>query len=114
MADPCGESAAAAAIMAALSVDKPGVGNSTGHGKRAPAAALRNPWLQATPPETITVDAPISSAERIMRNYERSFGVHAEPRFNEVVREGTTTIVREVAALQRSNRQLRVMNIIFD
>lgn len=41
------------------------------------------------------------SAERIMRNYERGVGVHAEPRFNEVVREGTTTIVREVAALQR-------------
>jgi two-component system nitrogen regulation sensor histidine kinase NtrY len=41
------------------------------------------------------------SAERIMRNYERGVGVQSEPRFNEVVREGTTTIVREVAALQR-------------
>ncbi len=40
------------------------------------------------------------SAERIIRNYERS-AVNAEPRFDEIVREGTTTIVREVAALQR-------------
>ena len=40
------------------------------------------------------------SAERIIRNYERS-AVNAEPRFEEIVREGTTTIVREVAALQR-------------
>jgi PAS domain S-box-containing protein len=41
------------------------------------------------------------SAERIMRNYERVPGAKTEPRFDEVVREGTTTIVREVAALQR-------------
>jgi len=41
------------------------------------------------------------SAERIMRNYDRGVGVRAEPKFTEVVREGTTTIVREVAALQR-------------
>ena len=41
------------------------------------------------------------SAERILRNYERSAGGTPEPRFDEVVREGTTTIVREVAALQR-------------
>ena len=41
------------------------------------------------------------SAERIMRNYERGTGGKTEPRFEEVVREGTTTIVREVAALQR-------------
>jgi two-component system, NtrC family, nitrogen regulation sensor histidine kinase NtrY len=41
------------------------------------------------------------SAERIMRNYERTVGSHPEPRFKEVVQEGTTTIVREVAALQR-------------
>jgi two-component system, NtrC family, nitrogen regulation sensor histidine kinase NtrY len=41
------------------------------------------------------------SAERIMRNYERGIGVQSEPRFSEVVREGTTTIVREVATLQR-------------
>jgi len=40
------------------------------------------------------------SAERIMRNYERIAG-KSEPRFDDVVREGTTTIVREVAALQR-------------
>lgn len=40
------------------------------------------------------------SAERIIRNYQRS-AVNAEPRFDEIVREGTTTIVREVAALQR-------------
>ena len=36
-----------------------------------------------------------------MRNYERGAGGKTEPRFDEVVREGTTTIVREVAALQR-------------
>ena len=41
------------------------------------------------------------SAERIMRNYERGLGGKTEPHFDEVVREGTTTIVREVAALQR-------------
>ncbi|HYR80020.1 MAG TPA: HAMP domain-containing protein, partial [Candidatus Dormibacteraeota bacterium] len=41
------------------------------------------------------------SAERIMRNYERAVGGKPEPRFDEVVREGTSTIVREVAALQR-------------
>lgn len=41
------------------------------------------------------------SAERIMRNYERTPGSQPEPRFREVVQEGTTTIVREVAALQR-------------
>ena len=41
------------------------------------------------------------SAERIMRNDERGVGAKTEPRFDEVVREGTTTIVREVAALQR-------------
>ena len=41
------------------------------------------------------------SAERIMRNYERTPGSQPEPRFKEVVQEGTTTIVREVAALQR-------------
>lgn len=41
------------------------------------------------------------SAERIMRNYERTFGSQTEPKFKEVVQEGTSTIVREVAALQR-------------
>jgi len=41
------------------------------------------------------------SAERIMRNYERGVGARTEPHLDEVVREGTTTIVREVAALQR-------------
>lgn len=41
------------------------------------------------------------SAERIMRNYERTAGSQTEPKFKEVVQEGTSTIVREVAALQR-------------
>jgi len=41
------------------------------------------------------------SAERILRNYERGTGSKSDPRFAEVVREGTTTIVREVAGLQR-------------
>lgn len=41
------------------------------------------------------------SAERIMRNYKRGFGPQSESRFDEIVRDGTTTIVREVAALQR-------------
>ncbi len=41
------------------------------------------------------------SAERIMRNYERGIDGKTDPRFDEVVREGTATIVREVAALQR-------------
>ena len=37
------------------------------------------------------------SAERIIRNYRPS----SESRFDEIVREGTSTIVREVAALQK-------------
>jgi len=41
------------------------------------------------------------SAERILRNYQRGVGAASESRFDEVVREGTTTIVREVSALQR-------------
>jgi two-component system, NtrC family, nitrogen regulation sensor histidine kinase NtrY len=41
------------------------------------------------------------SAERILRNYERGIGSRTDARFEEVVREGTTTIVREVAGLQR-------------
>ncbi len=41
------------------------------------------------------------SAERIMRNYKREDGALTEERFDNVVREGTATIVREVAALQR-------------
>jgi len=41
------------------------------------------------------------SAERILRNYERGIGNRSDARFEEVVREGTTTIVREVAGLQR-------------
>ncbi|HVF90208.1 MAG TPA: ATP-binding protein [Blastocatellia bacterium] len=41
------------------------------------------------------------SAERIMRNYKRAGMPAFEPRFDEVVKEGTATIVREVAALQR-------------
>jgi two-component system nitrogen regulation sensor histidine kinase NtrY len=41
------------------------------------------------------------SAERIIRNYKRGTGVTAEARFDEIVREGTSTIVREVSTLQR-------------
>jgi two-component system, NtrC family, nitrogen regulation sensor histidine kinase NtrY len=42
------------------------------------------------------------SAERILRNYERGVGgSKTDPRFEEVIREGTNTIVREVAGLQR-------------
>lgn len=41
------------------------------------------------------------SAERIMRNYERRAAFQSESRFGDIVHEGTTTIVREVAALQR-------------
>jgi two-component system, NtrC family, nitrogen regulation sensor histidine kinase NtrY len=41
------------------------------------------------------------SAERIMRNYTRSAGGAQGSRFDQVVHEGTATIVREVAALQR-------------
>ena len=40
------------------------------------------------------------SAERIIRNYERT-GESRNSRFEEVVREGTATISREVATLQR-------------
>ena len=41
------------------------------------------------------------SAERIMRNFAREESFHAPARLDEIVREGTATIVREVAALQR-------------
>jgi two-component system nitrogen regulation sensor histidine kinase NtrY len=41
------------------------------------------------------------SAERIMRNYKRNADPQSEARFDEIVREGTATIVREVSALQR-------------
>jgi nitrogen fixation/metabolism regulation signal transduction histidine kinase len=41
------------------------------------------------------------SAERIMRNYKRGSGPQSESRFDSIVREGTATIVREVATLQR-------------
>lgn len=41
------------------------------------------------------------SAERIMRNYNREKIAEGETRFERVLSEGTTTIVREVAALQR-------------
>jgi PAS domain S-box-containing protein len=41
------------------------------------------------------------SAERIIRNYKRAKGADAEAHFDEIVREGTSTIVREVEALQR-------------
>lgn len=41
------------------------------------------------------------SAERIIRNYKRGTGATAEARFDEIVREGTSTIVREVSTLQR-------------
>jgi two-component system, NtrC family, nitrogen regulation sensor histidine kinase NtrY len=41
------------------------------------------------------------SAERIIRNYKRGTGASAEARFDEIIREGTSTIVREVSTLQR-------------
>jgi two-component system nitrogen regulation sensor histidine kinase NtrY len=41
------------------------------------------------------------SAERIIRNYKRGTGAEAEAHFDEIVRDGTSTIVREVEALQR-------------
>ncbi|HKP14322.1 MAG TPA: ATP-binding protein, partial [Blastocatellia bacterium] len=41
------------------------------------------------------------SAQRIQRNYARNERLQTETRFGEIVEEGTATIVREVAALQR-------------
>ena len=41
------------------------------------------------------------SAERIIRNYNRAGGNAEGPRFDQIVKEGTSTIVREVGALQR-------------
>ncbi|MEW6211419.1 MAG: ATP-binding protein [Acidobacteriota bacterium] len=41
------------------------------------------------------------SAERMMRNYNREKILEGETRFERVLTEGTATIVREVAALQR-------------
>jgi hypothetical protein len=48
---------AAAAIMAALSVDKPGERKYTGYASLAFRAAVRKPELRATPPEIISVAA---------------------------------------------------------
>lgn len=41
------------------------------------------------------------SAQRILRNYTRNQRLQTETHFGEVIEEGTATIVREVAALQR-------------
>jgi PAS domain S-box-containing protein len=41
------------------------------------------------------------SAQRILRNYTRNERLQTETHFGEVIQEGTATIVREVAALQR-------------
>jgi two-component system nitrogen regulation sensor histidine kinase NtrY len=41
------------------------------------------------------------SAERIIRNYKRGAVIQPESRFDQIIHEGTATIVREVAALQR-------------
>jgi PAS domain S-box-containing protein len=41
------------------------------------------------------------SAERILRNYGRTTPHSPDPRFEQIVSEGTATIVREVSALQR-------------
>jgi nitrogen fixation/metabolism regulation signal transduction histidine kinase len=41
------------------------------------------------------------SAERIFRNYERGAGDPIDTKFDQIVRDGTATITREVAALQR-------------
>jgi two-component system, NtrC family, nitrogen regulation sensor histidine kinase NtrY len=41
------------------------------------------------------------SAERIMRNYAKTDDARSDSRFDSIVREGTSTIVSEVAALQR-------------
>jgi PAS domain S-box-containing protein len=41
------------------------------------------------------------SAERIIRNYNRSRASTDSPKFDQIVKEGTSTIVREVGALQR-------------
>jgi len=41
------------------------------------------------------------SAERILKNYSRNTSNINEPRLDQIVREGTSTIVREVATLQR-------------
>src|SRR5579863_515778 len=66
---------AAAAIMAALSVDSPGDGKKTGHGRRRASAALRKPVLQATPPETIKLREPVSSTQRAARRNNSSITV---------------------------------------
>jgi PAS domain S-box-containing protein len=41
------------------------------------------------------------SAERILRNYSRATAPSTDARFEQIVTEGTATIVREVSALQR-------------
>src|SRR5689334_17371308 len=66
---------AAAAIIAALSVDSAGVGKNTGQGRLALLAAARNPAFAATPPEMITARAPISSAAAATRRSSSSITV---------------------------------------
>src|ERR1700730_3687101 len=58
---------AAAAIIAALSVDKPGEGKYTGYGNPAVLAAARRPELHATPPDTIRLHAPFCPADAAAR-----------------------------------------------
>ena len=62
---------AAAAIIAALSVDNAAEGNSALYF----AAAFRKPELHATPPEMIIDRAPISSADRSARRSSSSITV---------------------------------------
>src|SRR5579863_5731948 len=67
---------AAAAIMAALSVESAGVGKNTGHASPAARAAERRPALEATPPEIIRDRAPISSMQTAARRNSSSITVY--------------------------------------
>jgi len=67
---------AAAPIIAALSVESPGAGKYTGYQNRAPSAAALNPELHATPPDTIMLFAPISSADRAALRSNSSITVY--------------------------------------
>ena len=56
--------------MAALSVERPGLGKKTGYGNPAEAAAARRPEFEATPPETINARAPMFSADAAARDQQ--------------------------------------------
>src|ERR1700733_8060862 len=67
---------AAAAIIAALSVESAGGGKNTGQESEAARAAARRPALDATPPEMMSDRAPICSMHTAARRRSSSMTVY--------------------------------------